>query len=88
MFVIGGLYAVLTTCTDYDGHTNVCGSLAGVIDPLEFVAVLGGAAAAIAGGVGTAATGSARWIAGGLATTIVLVLLLSVLVGVQQPALN
>ena len=74
--------------TDYDGHSNVCGGLGGVVGPLELVAVLGGAAAAIAGGIGTAATSQARWIAGGLAATLVCVVLLSFVVGVQQPAVN
>jgi len=88
MLVVGGLYALLSTCTDYDGHTNVCGSLGGLVDPLELIAVLGGAAAAVLGATGTAATGQARWITGGLAVTFVLVFLLMFLVGVQQPALN
>ena len=50
--------------------------------------MLGGTAAAVAGGAGTAVTGRARWIAGGLAITIVLVLLLTVLGDMQQPALH
>ncbi len=88
MLVIDGLYALFTTCIDYDGETAVCGNLGALVGPLELFAVLGGAAAAVAGGIGTAATGRARWIGCGFAITFVLVLLLMVLVDVQQPALN
>jgi hypothetical protein len=85
MLVIGGLYALLSTCTDYDGTTRVCGSLVG---PLELVAVFGGAAAGVGGAAGTGATGQARWITGGLAIVIVLAMLLTFLLDMQQPALN
>jgi hypothetical protein len=85
MLLIGGLYALLSTCTDYDGTTTVCGSWVG---PLELVAVLGGAAAGVGGAAGTGATGQARWVAGGLAIVIVLTMLLAFLVDMQQPALN
>ena len=88
MLVGGGLYALVTTCVDYYSEANVCGSLQGLVAPLELVAVLGGTAAAVAGGVGTAVTSRARWIAAGLAITFVLVLALTVLGDMQQPALN
>lgn len=52
------------------------------------LAAIGGAAAAFTGGVVTAATGQARWIAGGMAITIVFVVVLSLLVGIQETALN
>ena len=52
------------------------------------LAAIGGAAAALAGGVVTAATGQARWIAGGMAITIVFVVVLSLLVGIQETALK
>jgi len=88
MLVFGGLYALFSTCADYDGANNVCGGLAPLVEPLELLAVFGGAAAALAGGIGTAADGRARWIVGGLAATTGLALLLCVLVGVQQPAMT
>jgi hypothetical protein len=85
MLLGGGLYAGLTTCVDQDSEANVCGNLQGLVVPLELFLVLGGTAAAVAGGVGTAATGQARWIGGGLAITMALGLLLDVLGAIQQP---
>jgi hypothetical protein len=85
ILLIGGLYALLSTCHDSDGESTACGTLVG---SLELVAVLGGAAAAIAGGVGTASTGRARWIAGGMAIAIVLVMLLAAVLAEQQPAMT
>jgi len=85
ILLIGGLYALLSTCQGYGGESTVCG---GLVESLELVAVLGGGSAAIAGGVGTAATGQARWIAGGMAIAIVLVMLLTALLAEQQPALT
>lgn len=84
MLFFGGLYALFTSCVDYDGATAVCGGLGWLVGPLELVAVFGGAAAAIGGAMGTVATGQARWIACGLAVTVVLTILLTYLVGVQQ----
>lgn len=85
MFVVGGLFAVLNSCAGYAADANVCG---GLVDTLDLLCVLGGAGAAFTGGVVTAATGQARWIAGGMAITIVLVFLLMILVDAQVPALN
>ncbi len=85
MLVIGGLFALLSTCGGYDGMQAAC---SGAVDTLDLVAVFGGAAAAIGGGVGTAATGQARWIAIGLAVTLVLAMALAYLVGLQEPALS
>ena len=86
VLLFGGLYALFSTCAADGAATNVCGGLAPLVDPLELLAVYGGAAAALAGGAGTAASGRARWILGGLAVTIGLALLLCLLVVVQQPA--
>ena len=88
MLVIGGLFALLTGCVGYAGATGACGSLAPLVGPLELVAVYGGAAASTGGGIATAVTAKARWIAIGLAITIVLVVLLSVLVGLQEGRLG
>ncbi|HEV2774264.1 MAG TPA: hypothetical protein VGV90_01610 [Solirubrobacteraceae bacterium] len=88
MFVIGGLFAALNSCAGYAADAETCGSLDGVVDTLDLVCVLGGAAAAFTGGIVTAATGRARWIAGGMAITIVCVFVLSLLVGMQETALN
>ncbi len=87
MFVVGGLFALLHSCDGYY-EAEACGNLGGLVDALDLIAALGGAAAALAGGVATAATGRARWIAGGLAITVVLVFVLALLVGLQEPALN
>ncbi len=84
MLVAGGLYALLSTCVDHGGAV-VCSDL---VDTLDIVTVLIGAAAATGGGVATAATGRARWVAAGLATAITMTMLLSVLVGAQVAALN
>lgn len=89
MLVVGGLYALLYSCVDYGGATAVCDGMGmGVIEPLELVAVLGGAGAALVGAVATAASGKVRWIAIGLATTIGLAGLLAVLVTGQTAALH
>lgn len=88
MLVIGGLYALLTSCAGYDGTSSACGDAGSLVESLELVAVLGGTAAAIAGGIGTAVTAKARWIAVGMSITIVLVMLLAVLIGMQEPVLN
>ncbi|MDP1850232.1 MAG: hypothetical protein Q8K79_20765 [Solirubrobacteraceae bacterium] len=88
MFVVGGLLAALNSCTGYAADAATCGGLDGLVDTLDLLCVLGGAAAALAGGIATAATGHARWIAGGMAITIVCVVALSVLVGMQETALN
>lgn len=88
IFVVGGLYAVLNSCTGYAADAHVCGDLDGLVDTLDLLCVLGGTAAAFTGGVVTATTGQARWIAGGMAITIVLVFALTILVDTQVPALN
>lgn len=85
MLLVGGLYAVFSTCGAYGGDGATCSDL---VDTLDLVAVLAGTGAAIGGGVATAATGQARWIALGLAVTIVLATALAFLVGLQQPALS
>lgn len=88
MFVVGGLFALLNSCTGYASTSSTCASLDGLVDTLDLLCVLAGAAAAFTGGILTAATGRARWIAGGMAITIVLVFALTVLVGMQATALN
>lgn len=88
MFVIGGLFAVLNSCTGYAADADTCGGLDDLVDALDLVCVLAGAAAAFAGGIGTAATGQARWVAGGMVFAIVCVFVLSLLVGMQETALN
>jgi hypothetical protein len=85
ILLVGGLRALLSTCHDYDGESMVCGPL---VQPLTLAAVLLGGAVAIAGGVGTAATGQARWIGAGMTVAIVLVMVLVVLLDMQQPAMN
>lgn len=85
MFVVGGLFAVLNSCSGYAADADVCG---GLVDTLDLLCVLGGAGAAFTGGVVTAATGQARWIGGGMAITIVLVFLLTILLDMQVPALT
>jgi hypothetical protein len=46
------------------------------------------AAAAAIGGIATGVTGRARWVGIGLPISFVLVLLLAVVIGVQEPALH
>ena len=81
------LLARFSTCDGNDGEAAVCASLGGLVGPLELVAVLGGAAAAIAGATAAAATGRARWFAGGMAIALALVGLLWFLVAGQQATL-
>jgi hypothetical protein len=88
MLVIGGLYALLTSCAGYGGTGTECGDAVWLVESLELVAVLGGTAAAVTGGIGTAVTAKARWIAVGMSITFVLVLLLAVLLGMQETVLN
>jgi hypothetical protein len=87
MLFFGGLFALFTTCGDAAGESS-CGNLAALVGPLEVVAVFGGAAACVAGGIATAKTGRARWIACGLTATIVLVWVLKALLNLQQSALS
>ena len=85
MLVFGALQAALSTCDFVDATpTALCESHGGLIGPLEVFAVLAGAAAAAAGGIGSAVSGRARWVAGGFAVTAACGLLLDVLVGAQQ----
>jgi hypothetical protein len=88
MFVFGGLGAAFSTCVGLDGYSNVCGDLAVLVELLECIAVLGGAAAAAIGGIATGVTGRAHWVGIGLAISFVLVLLLAVVIGLQEPALH
>lgn len=88
MLVIGGLYALLTSCAGYSGTGTECGGAVWLVESLELVAVLGGMAAALAGAIGTAVTARARWIGAGMSVTFVLVLLLAVLLGMQETVLN
>ena len=88
VLVFGGLFALLTTCDGYGGDASTCGDLTRLVGPLEIVAVLGGATAAVAGGIATAKTSRARWIATGLTVTIVLVWLLTLLLDLQRSALS
>ena len=89
IFAAGGLYALLSTCAGLDGQqSGLCENFGSLVESLEWIAVLGGGAAAIAGGVGTAATGRARWIAGGFGIALLLVALLVVLVGAQEGGLR
>ena len=88
LLVIGGLYALLTSCAGYSGTGTECGGAVWLVESLELVAVLGGTAAALAGGIGTAVTAKARWIGVGMSITFVLVLLLAVLLGMQETVLN
>ena len=88
MLVIGGLYALLTSCAGYSGTGTGCGGAIWLVESLELVAVLGGTAAALTGGIGTAVTAKARWIGIGMSITFVLVLLLAVLLGMQETVLN